>query len=50
MVNAKETTSVWRKDLKRECRIMIEFKKAIKVPEIFADLILEFARILTDSE
>ena len=29
---------------------MIEFKKAIKVPEIFADLILEFARILTDSE
>jgi hypothetical protein len=29
---------------------MIEFKKAIKVPEIFADLIPEFARILTDSE
>jgi hypothetical protein len=27
---------------------MIEFKKAIKVPEIFADLISEFARILTD--
>ena len=27
---------------------MIEFKKAIKVPEIFADLIPEFARILTD--
>jgi hypothetical protein len=27
---------------------MIEFKKAIKVPEIFADLIPEFARSLTD--
>ena len=27
---------------------MIEFKKAIKVPEIFADLISGFARILID--
>jgi hypothetical protein len=48
MVNAKETTSVRKIATTRTRATKYDgIQKAIKVPEIFADLIPEFTRILT---